>query len=316
MSQLVAKTSSAIAVDENLTTLLDWTCIDGLSGFTIVIANAGGGSGNDITDVQIDTSADAGVTPVLDQHGGVPAVPIASGAAAQETFTETANWIRVRALCAAGEDTTATAIVLADSSTARICTLADVKDRLGITVTDYDAALTRLITGIEEIFNSQTRRTLIAPAAAVTEYYTGRGNRLQLERYPIIAITSIKESITYDFDNADALTADSGYRIVANGRSGVLLRMYLNWASQPDSVQVVYRGGYAAAGQSPGSGEYALPADLREAAIEQASFLFKRRDDIGLSSVGIQGAQISKHEPIALLKNVREILDHYRRPQL
>ena len=33
-----------------------------------------------------------------------------------------------------------------------------------------------------------------------------------------------------------------------------------------------------------------MPADLREAAIEQSSFLFKRRDDIGLAGIGFDGA--------------------------
>jgi len=83
MSELVAKTSVAVAVDEDLTTLVDWVNIESVSGFTIIVDNAGGGSANDITDVQIDTSDDGGVTSNLDQHAGVPAVPVASGKASQ-----------------------------------------------------------------------------------------------------------------------------------------------------------------------------------------------------------------------------------------
>jgi hypothetical protein len=132
MAELVAKNATAIAVDENLTTLIDWTNIESLSGFTIMIENAGGGSGNDITDVQIDTSDDGGTTSELDQHADTPAVPIASGAIAKETFAETAKFVRVRALCTEGEDTTANAWLIADSSSGRICMLADIKDRLGI----------------------------------------------------------------------------------------------------------------------------------------------------------------------------------------
>ena len=62
MSELAAKTSAAVAVDDSLTTLIDWTNIELMSGFTICVENAGGGSADDITDVQIDTSDDAGVT--------------------------------------------------------------------------------------------------------------------------------------------------------------------------------------------------------------------------------------------------------------
>jgi len=75
MAELVAKSVAAVAIDENLTTLNDWVNIEQVSGFTVQVENAGGGSANDITDVQIDTSDDGGVTADLDQHAGVPAVP-------------------------------------------------------------------------------------------------------------------------------------------------------------------------------------------------------------------------------------------------
>ena len=317
MGQLVKKTAAAVAVDDSLTTLLDWTNIETLADFTIVIENAGGGSANDITDIQIDTSDDAGVTPSLDQHAGVPAVPVADSNSSTGTFTESSAYIRVRALCAADEDTTANAYLLADSSTVRICTLADVKERLAITdKTDYDSMLNRIILGLETIFDAFCRRTLIVPAADVTEYLTGSGARLLLARYPIVSITSVKEATDYDFTNATALTADTDYRQVASGKNGILFRMYNRWSQTEDSVQVIYRGGYAAAGQTPGTGETALPADIREAAIEQTCFVFKRRDDLGLSAISGEGGGIQKFSAMKLLPMVQEILKPYKQPML
>jgi len=316
MSELLAKTSAAVAVDESLTVLLDWVDIEAVSGFTIVVANAGGGSADDVTDVQIDTSDDGGVTASTDRHAGVPAVPVASGKASQGAFTETANFVRVRALCAAGEDTTATAVLLADTAAARICTLADVKDRLGFSDTDHDITINRIIFGLESIFNTFCKRPLIVNSIDVTEYYTACGNRLVVNRYPIVSVTSIKQALDYDFASADALTADEGYRLVNAGRNGVVYRMFMNWFDTPDSIQVIYRGGYCSAGQAPGSGEYALPADLREAAIEQASFVFKRKDDLGLQSVGFEGGSIKKYAPADLLPMVKKILDNYKKPGL
>jgi len=315
MAELIAK-SSIIAVTDELTTLLDWTNIEQVSAFTIVVNNAGGGSADALTDIQIDTSDDAGVTSLLDQHAGVPAVPIAAAAASQGTFTETAKYIRVRAICAEGDDTTATAILFADTSIARICTLADVKDRLGLTSIEHDANLCRIITGIEAVFNDFCRRIFIAPAADVTEYHTGEGGLLSLERYPIISVTSIKESADYSFALVDALTADTDYRIIASGRSGIIYRIYAKWLEVMDCIEIIYRGGYCSAGQVPGTGEYALPSDLREAAVEQSSFIFKRRDDLGLSSVGFQGGSIQKFADMDLLPLVKEILSRYRRPSL
>ena len=316
MAELVARTSAAVAVGDALTTLIDWVSIETLSGFTIVVANAGGGSASDIADVQIDTSTDGGATSSLDQHAGVPAVPIAAGKAAEGTFTETAAFVRVRALCAEGEDTTATAHLLADSAAARICTLADVKDRLVIEGTDYDVMLARIIAGVEAIFSEYCRRPLIAPAADVTEYYTGHGSHLSLARYPVISIASICESYLYDFASATALIADTDYRLVNAGYTGILWRCYGEWANVPGSVRVVYRGGYCSAGQSPGEGEYPLPSDLREAAIEQSSFIYKRKDDLGLSAVGFQGGSMSKFSAIDLLPMVKKVLDTKRRPSL
>jgi len=314
MSELVGKTTSAVAVTASLTVLIDWVNIESVSGFTVVVNNAGGGSANDITDVQIDTSDDGGVTPALDQHPGVPAVPIASGKAALGTFTETAKFVRVRAKCGTGEDTTATAILTADSCIGRICTVADVKDRLGLSGTDYDTQLNRIVLGVESIFNNETRRNLIITPVDVTEYLTGRGSVIQLARYPIVSVTSIKEAWDYDFSAAAALVADTDYRLIGAGRNGLLGRIGCSWISSRDSIQAVYRGGYCSAGQTQGEGEYYLPGDLREAAIEQASFIFKRRDDIGLSGVGFQGGSISKFSAMDLLPMVKEVLTNYRRP--
>jgi len=311
MSQLVKKISTAVAITESLSTLLDWVYIGHLSGFTIIVENTAGGTANDITDVQVDESDDAGVTPSLDQHAATPAVPITGGNCTQKTFTSTAKWIRVRAICAEGEDTTAKAWLLADSSAAKICTLADVKDRLAETTTDHDVTIAQIIAGVEAIFNSYTQRTLIAPAADTTEYYTGCSKKLLLKNYPLISITSITEASRYDFDDQTALVADSGYRLIGGGKNGIIYRMYQNWLGIEDSIEIVYRAGYAAAGVELGDNEAALPADIKEAAIEQTCFIFKRKDDIGLSSVGFNGGSVSKFSAMDLLrygKQCRQVL--------
>jgi hypothetical protein len=197
------------------------------------------------------------------------------------------------------------------ASAGRICTLADVKDRLGESGAEHDTLLNRLIASLESLFDSYTGRHLIVPSADVTEYYSGRGPLLQIRRYPVVSITSIKEAVDYDFTGADALVADTDYRIVNDGRNGIILRIYSVWDALSDSIQVVYKGGYCAAGVTPGEGETALPDDLREAAIEQATFFFKRRDDLGLSSVSFQGGSISKFSPMDLLPIVKKTLDNY-----
>ncbi len=309
--ELVTKTASAIAVGDELVTLIDWTNIEVVSGFTIIVENTGGGSGDDILDVQIDTSDDGGITPALDQFAGVPAVSIASGTAKKGVFTSSAKFVRVRAICDADKDTTANAWLMADSALGRICTLADVKDRLGISATEDDSLINRIITGLESIFNNYTQRKLVLNAVDETIYWTGRGKRLILPRYPIVNITSIKESWNYDFDNANTLTVNTNYRVLAN--DGILYRMDAAWNNCEDGIEIKYRGGYVAAGQTPDIGETVMPADLREAAILQTSFIYKRRMDIGLSAQGFMGGSINKFSEINLLPIVKDALENNKR---
>ena len=198
------------------------------------------------------------------------------------------------------------------ASAGRICTLADVKDRLGESGSEHDTLLNRLIADVESLFDGHIApRRLIVPSADITEYYSGKGPFLQLKRYPVVAITSIKEALDYDFASATALVANTDYRIANNGLNGILVRIYSVWDTLQDSIQVIYRGGYCAAGVTPGEGETALPEELRGRAIDQVSFFFKRRDDLGLSSVGFQGGSISKFSPMDLLPIVKKTLDNY-----
>jgi hypothetical protein len=197
-----------------------------------------------------------------------------------------------------------------------LCTLDDCKLRRGLSTTDNDTLLERIILGVQSAFESYCRRPLLLSAAAVTEYYTGSGLYLQLARYPIAAITSIKEAADFDFTNAVALVANEDYRIVASGAKGLLYSMLGSWDPNPDAIQVVYTGGFVAAGGTVGTGQTALPDDLREAAIEQAVFLFQRKDDMGLVSVSGVGGSINKQVDMNLLPQVKLILDNYRKPSL
>lgn len=197
-----------------------------------------------------------------------------------------------------------------------VCTTDDVKTRLGISDSDYDVMIAAIVSGLTGRFDAFCGRTLLQTAADVTEYYTGLSQHLQLNRYPVIAITSVKEAWDRDFDSATALTAEEDYWPMSLGKNGILYREAIRWPVKPDSIQVIYRGGYAAAGEEPGSSETALPAEIREAALQQATFIYKRRDDIGLSGVGFEGGSISKFAAMKLLPDVEEVLKQYRRPSL
>ena len=200
-----------------------------------------------------------------------------------------------------------------------LCTLQDIKTRLGlggVTDTEYDDIITSIISGVDSIFDSRTGRTLIAPDDDVTETCTGMGRYLALRAYPVISITSIIESYDHDFTTGNILTAGTDFWQLSGGRNGIVYRANSSWLSLPDCIQVVYRAGYCGAGVTPEAGEHALPDDLREAAIEQVSLIFKRRDDIGLSSHGFDGGSIDKFQQVQLLPLVKQTLKKYERPSL
>lgn len=195
-----------------------------------------------------------------------------------------------------------------------LCTVVQIKERLGLQdKTDPDAVLATIIAGLLPVFEGVAGRPLIVTAADVTEYYSGQSEYLHLDRYPVVAITSVKESYTFDFDNATALTADTDYRLLKGGRSGILKRLYQSWLQEDDGIQVIYRGGYCAAGVTPAAGEHALPADLNEVAILQGSFIYKRKDDPGLSGISFEGGGFQKYAQDNLLPIVRETLLRYAR---
>ncbi len=198
-----------------------------------------------------------------------------------------------------------------------LCTIDDIKLRLGLD-SKSDAVLTRIAAGFTRRAETHCRRPLLITEDDVTEYYTGRGSLLQLRRYPVVAITSVKECLGGNFDDAAARVEGLHYRLLnpgANNR-GVLGSLWGSWAGGYDNIQVVYRGGFCAAGATPDDGEVALPDDLREAAIQQCSVIYKRRDDIGLSGVTFEGGGFQKFQSLQLLPDVLAVLDSYQRAMI
>lgn len=311
----VAAQTTATAVTEDLTDLIDWVNVETFSGFTIIVENTGGGSADDITDVTIDESDDGGATSDLDQHANTPAVPITSGNSTQKTFTSTAKYLRVRAKCGAGNDTTSKAWLLADTVLGRLCLLQDVRERVGTetATTTNDTAINDIIRGVSAIFDEYCLRTFILNSTDATEYFDGGDNVIIVHRFPIVSVTSLTESPegTYDWDNETALTENTHFRVI---KTAGMIKRIVGAVFMPgvETIRLVYKGGYTAAGVTPGTGETALPNDIREAAIEQSQFTLKRRDDIGLTATSGQGLSITKFSPMDLLPMVRKILNKYR----
>jgi len=191
------------------------------------------------------------------------------------------------------------------------CTTAQVKTRLEISGASADTVLGQIVTGVTSMLEAHCMRKLARPAAAVTEYSHGGAKVIWLEHFPAISVTSIKEALHHDHAGEDALTANEDY--VLHDARGALQRIGNNWLEGLDAVQVVYLGGYTDPGDTPGDGEIAMPDAVVEAAIQQCCFVYQRRRELGLTSVGVSGGSVSAYARDKLLPGVKELLAPYRR---
>jgi len=195
-----------------------------------------------------------------------------------------------------------------------LCTLAQLKARLGIGDEDSDTLLTQIITGVSGQLQGEggCGRTL-SLESDIVEYKTIREPRaasIWLSRYPVVSISEIKEATYNDFDDADALTADDDFQFDPDSgevhKTGWWLRGFR-------TAKITYTGGYVLPGDVAGDGETELPDDIVEAAIEQASFAYQRRDTLGVSAQSAQGGSVTAYAQDKLLPGVRTTMRRYRR---
>lgn len=198
-----------------------------------------------------------------------------------------------------------------------LCTLDQVKARLGMTTSGDDALLGQLITEISARLAREAQR-LASDAACleltslteVFSIYHGRQESLYLAAWPVSAITSVKEGYWGKFDDSTALVEGEGY--TAELARGVLWRCGY-WSPGRRAIQIIYTGGYVPAGDTPAEGQTALPDELVSAAITQVAHLFQRRKDIGSSGQSVQGGSVSWSGEYKLLAEVAAVCHGFRR---
>lgn len=305
---LLGQQETATAATSTATTIIDWTRIDEFANLTLVSINVGGGTG-DTCLFEMDESNDAStVSATQSSIGGVHSATEGNATA----LTSTYKYGRIQS-AAASSDTTCKAWITATNYQGGLCTLTDVRNRVGIETaeTTDDDSIRDIIRGVSGQFDMHCNRSLLLNSSDVTELYDGSRKRIKTDRYPIVSITSLKESVDYDFTNATALTADTDYH--SNDEEGTLYKMGGSFVGKDESVQLIYKGGYVGPNGTASGGETALPDDIREAAILQAVFTYQRRGDVGLTSVSADGVSISKFSSMALLPIVKQTLNKYKR---
>ena len=192
-----------------------------------------------------------------------------------------------------------------------LTSLSDLKRYLEISSSDKDALLESLIEAVSKQFAVYTGRNLTlktysplpddsnyAPDNAVLD---GSGHaELLLPQYPVAEVTSLT------LDGAAISQAEpggtSGFRL--DSRAGLVVRVDGLFTRGRGNVLVAYRAGF-----SP------MPADLAQAALEQAAVRFQEsaagHGRLGVSARTLADGSLSYSQK-ALLPQVREVLDRYR----
>lgn len=203
-----------------------------------------------------------------------------------------------------------------------LCTLDQLKSRIGVTDAGDDAALTAVIEGVSAQLAraggfvhggapclEKAERTLhFSPEPRTTALY--------LPARPVVAVGELKEALYGAFADADALVEGTDYQLDA--ARGVLHRVGY-WLPGVRTVRLIATLGYTppdtylADGYSQAAGEALLPADVTEAALQQAAFVWSRRREYGIRSTGVQGGSVTAYAQDTLLPGPRETMQRLGR---
>ena len=184
--------------------------------------------------------------------------------------------------------------------------LSTVKARLGITDATDDTLLTNIIKFAGARFDNECHRSLERAVNAVEEF-SGDVTEIRVARYPIESVSQFHLK-TNETDGWQSQT-DVEYVI----RRACVVSLGGAFGAQTQQARVTYTGGYVLPGNTPGSGQTALPDDLEQACVEQVAYWYQSRHRLGLLSMPAEGRTFYQLAKIDLLPQVEAVLRKYER---
>lgn len=178
----------------------------------------------------------------------------------------------------------------------RLASLDDLKIFLEISKIDHDPLLEIMLDSVSTRIERFLNRNL--EKLQRVEYFNPGKRRYSLSSFPVDLSASF--SVVCD---GTAKTKDTDYWVWSD--SGLVEFSTTPTASNPQSIAITYTGGYALTAD--------LPDSVKLATIMQTAFTFKRRRDLGLSSVSLPDGSVAVNNPTKLLPEVVDILRMYRR---
>lgn len=184
----------------------------------------------------------------------------------------------------------------------KIISLDDLKEFLGEDAigTSKDALLTSIIEYVSPRIESYLNRYL---RKETRQQYFNAGKRLfSLSAYPIDSTTTqvavlldgITQTVNLDYSVWDDF--------------GAVEFHYTPSYVEPKQILVEWVGGYAEV-----DGVLSVPDDIKFAALLQCSYVYRRRKDVGATSMSMPDGSVSSSGGMQLLPEVKEILGVYKR---
>lgn len=180
-----------------------------------------------------------------------------------------------------------------------LTTLDRVKQRMGITSTDNDAVLQRLINAVTDFVEGECQRRF-KQATYADEVHSIWGNNLTflcVNQMPIVSVAKLEyRAGTPGTPNWTQLGADF-WEIVEDGASG-MIRLYPGFApmlyTQTNALRATYTAGYLIDFDNFGDpSKHNLPADLSDFSERLIVRWWKRRESGGKQSESLQNSSIT-----------------------
>lgn len=174
-----------------------------------------------------------------------------------------------------------------------LTTKARVKDRMKVTVTDFDTLLDRLISGATDFIESYCDRRFLRTTYTQEVYSldTAYQKFLILRQSPVVSVSSFQYRGGTPDNPAWTDFLGSEWELLHGGRTGVI-RLY-SWAGgYNNNVRVTYQAGYLIDFANAGSSTHTLPFDLSDLCERLVIRRFKRREQPGVKQESYNGATI------------------------
>jgi hypothetical protein len=178
-----------------------------------------------------------------------------------------------------------------------LTTRAVIKEFLEIAeaTTTFDALIDSLLVMVSKRFETYCNRSF--ESLSRTQKFNAGRRHYFLPAYPVSE--SPAPVITYDGDVQ--VENDDYYVYYSEG----WIEFYLEPVrTEPQQVTITWTGGYTVDN---------IPQDLQYACMMQVAFVFRRRKDLGVSSVSLPDGSISINSPADLLPEVKHVLKSYRK---